>query len=206
MLKVEKYGNFKPLGKRVEKNQIILCHTSREVREYLTSLKFRYNGKYDKIPHFVITKKGEVIQLLDERGYSNYFVYDSVRQNSIIVVLENLGWLEKKPLTSHYINWNGSIYKGKVFEKKWRDYFFWEPYNEEQIIQTSKICSELCEELQIKKTCVGHNTKIEGMTQFEGVSSRSNFDVRYTDLSPAFDFEMLIKNIENEEHTQREIR
>ena len=206
MLRLEKYGNFKPLGKTKEKKQIILCHTSREVGEYLTSLEFRYSGRYDKIPHFLITKKGEVIQLLDERGYSNYFVEDNIRTKSVVVVLENLGWLEKKPLSDSYINWNGSIYKGKVFEKKWRDYFFWDPYNEDQTIQTSKICSDLCDELQIQKTCVGHNTKIEGMTRFEGISSRSNFDTRYTDLSPAFNFETLIKTIENEEHTQREIR
>lgn len=205
MLRHDKYGNFKPIGKNRDKTQIILCHTSREVGEYLTSLEFRYNGKYDKIPHFVVTKKGEVIQLLDERGFSNFFIDDNVGKKSVIVILENLGWLEKKPLTDHYINWNGSIYKGKVFEKKWRDYFFWEPYNEEQIVQTSKICSELCDELQIPKTCVGHNTKIEGMSQFEGVSSRSNFDLRFTDLSPSFDFEKLVKNIENEQYTQREI-
>lgn len=205
MLRHDKYGNFKPIGKNRDKTQIILCHTSREVGEYLTSLEFRYNGKYDKIPHFVVTKKGEVIQLLDERGFSNFFIDDNVGKKSVIVILENLGWLEKKPLTDHYINWNGSIYKGKVFEKKWRDYFFWEPYNEEQILQTSKICSELCDELQIPKTCVGHNTKVEGMSQFEGVSSRSNFDLRFTDLSPSFDFEKLVKNIENEQYTQREI-
>lgn len=205
MLRHDKYGNFKPIGKNRDKTQIILCHTSREVGEYFTSLEFRYNGKYDKIPHFVVTKKGEVIQLLDERGFSNFFIDDNVGKKSVIVILENLGWLEKKPLTDHYINWNGSIYKGKVFEKKWRDYFFWEPYNEEQILQTSKICSELCDELQIPKTCVGHNTKVEGMSQFEGVSSRSNFDLRFTDLSPSFDFEKLVKNIENEQYTQREI-
>ena len=43
------------------------------------------------------------------------------------------------------------------------------------------------------------------MSQFEGVSSRSNFDLRFTDLSPSFDFEKLVKNIENEQYTQREI-
>jgi len=40
MLNIEKYGNFKTTGKQKKKKQIILCHTSREVEEYLTSLKF----------------------------------------------------------------------------------------------------------------------------------------------------------------------
>ena len=97
MLKHDKYGNFKPIGKNRDKTQIILCHTSREVGEYLTSLEFRYNGKYDKIPHCVVTKKGEVIQLWDERGFSNFFIDDNVGKKSVIVILENLRWSEKKP-------------------------------------------------------------------------------------------------------------
>lgn len=205
MPKHNTYGNFKPLGKNKEKKQIILCNTSREVGEYLTSLKFRYNGKYDKIPNFIISRKGEVIQTLDEKGYTKYYGDEFIDKNSIFISLENLGWLEKKPLTQDYITWNGSIYKGKVFEKKWRDYFFWEPYNEEQILSTAKLCSDLCETFGIEKLCVGHNTKVEGMKRFEGISSRSNYDTRFTDLSPSFDFETLIKNIENEQYTQREI-
>lgn len=205
MLKLKTYGNFKPFGKNKEKKQIILCHTSREVGEYLTSLKFRYNGKYDKIPNFVISKEGEVLQLLDSKSHSRYFHDEIINQKSVFIVLENLGWLEKKPLTDHYINWNGSIYKGRVVEKKWRDYFFWEPYSEEQLLKTANLCSELCDTLRIEKMCVGHNTKIDGMSKFEGISSRSNYDTRFTDLSPSFDFEILIKNIENEQYTQREI-
>ena len=205
MLKLKKYGNFKSLGSGKVKQQIILCHTSREVGEYLTSLKFRYNGKYHKIPNFVISKEGEILQLIDERGYSSIFGDESLDKTSVVISLENLGWLEKKPLTDHYINWIGSIYKGKVVEKKWRDYFFWDPYTEDQILQVSKLCSDLCEELQIKRRCVGHNTKVEGMSKFEGVSSRSNFDTVYTDLSPAFNFDILVKKIENEQYTQREI-
>jgi hypothetical protein len=58
MLNIEKYGDFKVLGKHKKKTKIVLCHTSREVGEYLTSLKFRCNGKYDRIPHYIITKKG----------------------------------------------------------------------------------------------------------------------------------------------------
>lgn len=205
MLKLKLYGNFKSLGKSKEKKQVILCHTTREVGEYLTSLKFRHSGKYTKIPHFVVSKNGEVIQLINEKHQSNFLGVENIDNKSVIVCLENLGWLEKKPLTDVYINWIGSIYKGKVFEKKWRDYFFWEPYSEEQILNTSNLCSELCEQLKIPKICVGHNTKIEGMNMFEGVSCRSNYDSRFTDLSPAFNFETFIKNIENEQYTQREI-
>jgi len=125
MVNIEKYGNFKPIGKQKRKKQIILCHTSREVGEYLVSLKFRYNSKFDKIPNYIVTREGNIMQLLPDQAYTNYFADEVINKNSIIISLENLGWLEKKPLSNYYINWKGSIYNQQVYEKKWRDFFFW---------------------------------------------------------------------------------
>jgi len=202
MLNIEKYGNFRTTGKQKKKKQIILCHTSREVEEYLTSLKFRYNSKYDKIPNYLVTKNGKILQLLPDEGHTNFFSEDNINRNSIIVCLENLGWLEKKPLTNYYINWKGSIYNQEVYEKKWRDFFFWEPYSEEQVKSTAELCSHLTEILKIKKRCIGHNTRFEGVEHFEGIVSKSNFDGKYTDLNPSFNFENFIKLIDNDEYTQ----
>ena len=179
------------------KKQIILCHTSREVEEYLASLKFRYNGKYDKIPHYVVKKDGDVLQLLENSKAPNFFYNEKINNNSIIISLENLGWLERKPLSSDYINWKGSIYKGAVYEKKWRDYFFWDIYPEKQLESLVELCLNLCDELQIEKRCSGHNTKMDGMINFGGIASRSNFDSRFTDLSPSFNFENFLKKIEH---------
>ena len=202
MLNIEKYGNFKTTGKQKKKKQIILCHTSREVEEYLTSLNVRYNSKYDKIPNYLVTKNGKILQLLPDEGHTNFFSEDNINRNSIIVCLENLGWLEKKPLTNYYINWKGSIYNQEVYEKKWRDFFFWEPYSDEQVKSTAELCSHLTEILKIKKGCIGHNTKFEGIEHFEGIVSKSNFDGKYTDLNPSFNFGDFIKLLENEQYTQ----
>jgi N-acetyl-anhydromuramyl-L-alanine amidase AmpD len=202
MLNIEKYGNFKTTGKQKKKKQIILCHTSREVKEYLTSLKVRYNSKYDKIPNYLVTKNGKILQLLPDEGHTNFFSEDNINRNSIIVCLENLGWLEKKPLTNYYINWKGSIYNQEVYEKKWRDFFFWEPYSDEQVKSTAELCSHLTEILKIKKRCVGHNTRFEGIEHFEGIVSKSNFDGKHTDLNPSFNFGDFIKLLENEQYTQ----
>ena len=199
MVNFEKYGNFKSIDKYKKKTQIILCHTSREVEEYLASLKFRYNTKYDKIPNYVITREGKILQLLSDQGYGNFFDDHITNKLSIFVMLENLGWLEKKPLTNHYINWKGSIYNEQVYEKKWRDFYFWQPYTPQQIKMTAELCKHLTETLQIEKTCVGHNTKVDGIENFEGICSRSNYDSNYTDLNPSFNFETFIKFLENEQ-------
>ena len=199
MVNIERYGKFKPTGKYKQKTQIILCHTSREVEEYLASLKFRHNSKYDKIPNYVVTREGKVLQLLSDQGYGNFFDDHITNKLSIFVMLENLGWLEKKPLTNHYINWKGSIYNEQVYEKKWRDFYFWQPYTPQQIKMSAELCKHLTETLQIEKTCVGHNTKVDGIENFEGICSRSNYDSNYTDLNPSFNFETFIKFLENEQ-------
>jgi len=82
-----------------------------------------------------------------------------------------------------------------VFEKKWRDYFFWQPYTEEQVQSTFSLCDKLLKEMNIKPQIVEHNTKITGIEKFMGVVSKSNFDANYTDLITAFNFNELLKYI-----------
>jgi N-acetyl-anhydromuramyl-L-alanine amidase AmpD len=199
MIDIQKYGDFKPTGKQKKKKQIILCHTSREVKEYLASLKFRYNGKFDKIPNYVITREGKILQLLSDESHTNFFQESNINRNSIIICLENLGWLEKKPLTNYYINWKGSIYNQQVYEKKWRDYFFWQPYTDSQIKSTADLCNQLISNYKIDKRCIGHNVKFDGISGFEGIVTRSNFDSNFTDLNPSFNFETFRKFLENEQ-------
>lgn len=198
MLNIDKFGKFEPIGLNKKKKQIILNHTSREVGDYLTSLEFRYNRKYDKIPNYIITREGEVLQLLPETGYTNVFDNPVVNENSIIITLENLGWLEKKPLLNYYINWIGSIYKQEVYNKKWRDYFFWEPYDDRQFDVAVKLCNELLDSMKIRKKFIGYNTYVSHIENYPGVVTRSNFDTKFTDLSPAFNYELFSKMIDNE--------
>jgi N-acetyl-anhydromuramyl-L-alanine amidase AmpD len=186
-------------GKQKKKKQIILSHTSRDVEEYLMMLKYRNNGKFIRTPHYVVTKNGEIIQKLPNESYSDFFVEPNVNRNSIIISLENLGWLNKVPLKDYYTNWIGNIYKGTPYEKKWRDYHFWDPYTSSQIQATAKLCLSLVEEHKIEKKCVGHNTKIKDVDKVGGIVSRSNFDEIYTDLNPSFDFEKFTNLIRDEQ-------
>lgn len=193
---------FKPSGKQKKKNQIILTHSSRNVGDYLQSLKFRFNGKFKRIPNYIVTRDGQILQLLGNNEYSNYFTSLNINKYSIIICLENLGWLEKEPLSNHYVNWIGDIYKGNVFEKKWRDYYFWQPYTPIQVEKTSILCGKILKEMKIKSQVIGHNTKINGIEKYDGIVSRSNFDTDYTDVSPAFNFEEFLKNLEYEQFTR----
>ena len=199
MVDIIPHGNFKGNVKPRRKKQIILCHTSREVSEYLTSLKFRYNGNYDKIPNYIITREGKILELINPKFSTNFFGVESMDKEGISVCLENLGWLNKKPLSSHYLNWLGNIYKEEVYEKKWRDYIFWHPYTDEQINSTVSLCKKICQEMLIPSEFIGHNVKVDGVENFKGVVSRSNYHQRYTDLNPSFNFQKFKKELEYEQ-------
>lgn len=201
MYKIDKFGDFSHLDGDYKKHQIILTNTSRGVENYLQSLKYRYNGKFTKIPHYIVTREGTILKLLNGGSCSNFQINSQVNKNSITISLENLGWLQKEPLKDYYVNWIGDIYKGIVFEKKWRDYFFWQPYTSDQIKALSFLCSNLCSEFSIKTQFIGHNTKVSGVEKFEGIVCRSNFSSKFTDVTPAFDFELFLKTIENEQLT-----
>ena len=100
MFDIINYKKFKPKGKQKKKYQIILTHTSRNVTDYLNSIKYRYSGNYPKIPNYIITMDGKVLQLLDNTEHTQYFEEPNINRNSIIISLENLGWLQKEPLKS----------------------------------------------------------------------------------------------------------
>ena len=85
-----------------------------------------------------------------------------------------------------------------MFERKWRDYLYWDKYTNEQTDSCIYLCKKLIEEFGINKKFVGHNTKINGIEKFEGIVTRSNYFSETTDLNPSFDFEYFLKNIEDE--------
>lgn len=180
------------------KTQIILTHTSRSIIPFINSLKYRINGNNKKIPHFLIDREGKIIQLLDETEVSELFKDNNYNRNGVVICYENLGWLEKEVLKNYHINWIGNIYTNKVTNRKWRDYYLWQPYTEEQIESSVKLCKMISEKHGIKLKMVGHNTKVKGVENFEGIITRSNFDEHSTNVSPAFDFEDFKKKIENE--------
>jgi N-acetyl-anhydromuramyl-L-alanine amidase AmpD len=198
MIDIIKFGNFKDFEKNKNKKQIILCDSYRNAEEYLNSLKYRNNGKYKKVPNYLICRDGKVINLLSDDSYSNFFFDGEVNKNSIIVCLENLGWLQKIPLGLGYQNWIGEHFSQNVFERKWRDKTFWQSYTKEQLDSLTELCQKITKKFSIHKTFIGHNTKVDGIKIFNGIVCRSNYNNKFTDPNPSFSFEEFKNRIENE--------
>jgi hypothetical protein len=198
MLNITKVNKFKLNSKSKIKTQIILCHTSKEVTKYLDSLESRYNGNYDKIPNFLITKDGEVIQLLEDNVNSNFFFDNELNKKSIIISLENYGWLQRKELSNEYITWDQTIYNGEVYKKKWRGMFFWDPYTQSQQDTLVELCLDKIEINKIPRKFTSHSGLYYGIKEFRGVTCRSNYNLMYTDLNPSFNYEKFLTKIEHE--------
>jgi isopropylmalate/homocitrate/citramalate synthase len=189
---------FKSEGISEKKTQIILSETKRSAKNYINSLKYRYNGKNPYIPNYVIDKEGEIYKILDDKKYSKYMDSEVVNKRAVIVVLENYGWLLKNALENTYVNYVGDIYKKDIFKKKWRDHDYWDKYEEKQINVLSELLSDICNKMNIEKECIGTNVRYNEVTNFKGIVSKSNYDFIYKDLNPSFNFELLTKLLKNE--------
>jgi|TARA_R110000744_G_scaffold95571_1_gene184581 N-acetyl-anhydromuramyl-L-alanine amidase AmpD len=174
-----------------QKTQIMVGHTSRDVEDYLKSLTLRHNRKYKNQPHFIISKEGVVIKVLEPRVTTNFFGDKDIDDNIVLVLLENEGWLKPKKNNPRLCDWLGNIYKGEVFEKKWRNRFFWSTYTDKQIDSLVVLLKDICADLKIEKKFIGHNVRVEGVERFKGIVTRSNYSEYFTDLSPAFNFERI---------------
>ncbi len=198
MVDLSKSTDFKTVEKSDKKTQIILAESKRSVKNYINSLKYRYNGKNPYIPNYVVDKEGEIYKILDNNQHTKFMGNEKVDKKSIVIVLENYGWLQKNALENKYLNYVGDIYKKEVFEKKWRDYLYWDKYEEKQIVSLSKLLIEICDKMNIEKECIGTNVRYGEVIGFKGITSKSNYDFVHKDLNPSFNFELLTKLLKNE--------
>lgn len=180
------------------KRQIVIGNSFSEKDYHIKGWKTRMGGEYKKTSTFTIFKNGEVYQHFNPSMYSDFLDNKSMDKKIISISIENQGWLQKDLINNEYFNWVGNIYKKNkdVCEKRWRGYTYWDTYTNKQITSCVKLVEYLCEKYNIPKNCVGHNTFIEGIEYFEGITFRSNYYKDSTDLNPSWDFKKFKELIE----------
>lgn len=178
-----------------EKNLIVIGNSFSDKLNHFTGWLNRHDGKYKKTAHYTISRKGEVYEHFNPLHHSNFLKNKRV----ISIVLENKGWLKKDLKSGKYIDWIGNPYKRrvKVLEKRWRGQQYWDPYTKKQFTTTVKLVKFLCEKYGVDNKCVGHNTFINEVGDFCGVTYRSNFFKDNTDVNPSWDFKKFKDLIEN---------
>lgn len=180
--------------RKTKKTQILLYDTGRRSDDFVSKIKYRNLGKYDEIPHYMVTKIGTIYQFYNTKFYSKTFGDSIIDRQFIKIAIENLGWLTKNTITGFLNNWIGDPYRSEPFIKNWRNHYYWDRYIDEQLITTSKLCEFLCELHDIPKKIVPSQGYIENVVNFNGVSCKSNFSNIYTDINPSFNFRLFFNH------------
>ena len=188
-------NNF--IKETTKKNKIIIGNTfSYDMNHFIGWLK-RFNGSYKKTAHYTIKRDGTIIEHFSPKYYSKYFNNDKLNKNSIIILLENIGWLTESNINDEFIDYVGNIYKyDDIVTKKWRGFKYWSTYSKEQESSLIELIKTLCDTYKIQLNVVSHNTNIPDAVKGEGIYYRSNFDKYFTDVNPTWDFEGFKNKIE----------
>lgn len=191
---VEILDSLNIIRRKSKKTQIFLYDTQRRTDDFINKIKYRLNGKYDDVPHYIVSKLGIVYQLYDTNHSSTTFDDPQIDKKQIKIAVENLGWLNKNTITGVLNNWIGDPYRGEPHIRNWRNYYFWDVYPETQLKSLSELCNELCEKHNINKQVVPSNGYLENASNFRGIVCKSNFSSIYTDINPSFNFGVFFNN------------
>ena len=176
--------------RRSKKTQILLYDTQRRFDDFVMKLKYRNNGKYEDIPHFIISKTGKIYKIFNTNYSSITFREHNIDKKQIKIAIENLGWLNKNTITGILHNWINDPYRIEPFIKKWRGFYFWDKYTEDQQKSVSELCSYLSETHKIPYQSVPSQAFFNNATKFNGIICKSNFTDIYRDINPSFDFKI----------------
>jgi hypothetical protein len=186
--------------RKSKKTQILLYDTQRRVDDFVNKIKHRKNGTYDEVPHFIISKLGLVYQLFDTDYSSNTFNDPNNDKKQIKIAIENLGWLNKNTITGVLNNWIDDPYRSEPYVRNWRNYYFWDRYNEDQLKSLSELCNNLTEKHDIYKQVVQSQGYMEKVSNFKGIVCKSNFSSIYTDINPSFNFKVFFNDAKENEN------
>ena len=183
---IEKYETIK--------DKIVLINTSLPIGDYLNKLTLRFSGNYNKIPAYTVDRCGVVYQHYDPKLTSNCLSDDSLDAQAIVISLENVGWLDNDGC-----DWRGVKYDGEITETMWRGKKYWATYTNKQFLSLIDLIDYLSKEHNINKKFIGDNV-LRSVNHYQGVINRSNFSKQHFDLTPAFEFDRMVKtlNIEYE--------
>lgn len=181
-----------------KKYQVILINTNKSIDIYNNSLKTRYRGKFDRIPAFSITRKGQVYQYYDPFNfYSNVMKNEGIDKIAILVALENYGMVEKSIDNDLiYDQYKNLIQENiKLYEKSWRNYNQWDKYSITQTYSLIDLLNYLLDNSDIEKNVITNNVYMDNAIKFRGVLTRSNYHKFYMDPNPSLDLELIRNEI-----------
>lgn len=170
------------------KNSIVIADTYNFDMNHYKEWNIFNNGSYNKTAHYTIDSFGNIFEHFSPDYASNFINEIS---NSIIILIENIGWLEKKG--NIFLTWNNTIYNGEVLEKKWRNKVYWSKYNDKQLESTIFLINNLIENFEIPRNIKNNSFLDKKIENFKGIYYKSNISKNYKDINPSWDFKKMKK-------------
>jgi hypothetical protein len=176
-----------------EKKQIIFGNTYNYGMNHIIHSVNRNGGTYSKCPHFTILKDGSIYQHFETKFYSN-FLDNEYSKDVISVALENIGQLNEE--NGVFFDIYNNKYEQEPFEKTWKNCTLWDKYADSQFEASIKLVEFLLKESGIQKNVVNSNVQKADISNFKGIGYKSNYDSKFYDLNPSWDFEKFKQKIE----------
>lgn len=174
--------------KKTKKKQIFLFDSGRRAHDYFMKIKYRRNGEYEDVPHFLVTKLGIIYKLFDTKYYSKTFEDNNINKKQIKICLENLGWLNKNTITGVMYNWIGDKYRGEPFLHERKGHYYWDNYTQEQLNSLTKLVKFLSAQHNIPLNTPDNQDSLINFTNFQGILCKSNFQNIYKDINHSLNF------------------
>lgn len=189
-------GNF--YNEVTKKTRIIIGNIHTHDLSFFEGWKLRYGGQYKRTCHFSVDRMGVCYNHFNPDYYSSFLGKYEIDVETISVGLLNLGWIKHDVSKIRWVDWRDceiDINPNQLFEKKWRDYYYWYPYSEKQITTLVDLLLMLCNKYNIEPLMIDNNTLLTNKKEFWPISFRSNYLYYKTDVSPAFPFDTIIDKI-----------
>jgi len=172
------------------KTSILIADTYNDNMNHYKEWEIFDNGSFNKTAHYTIDINGKIFEHFSPHKISNYLKNEDLNE-SIKILIENMGWLEKKD--NIFLTWKDTIYKGEVFEQKWRNKEYWCKYNNSQINSIIFLINKLKIDFNIPLTIKSNGFLDKNIKSFKGVYYKSNISKTYKDINPSWDFKKIKK-------------
>ena len=184
-----------------KKKQIILAGSLRKDNYHIIRYQHKEYGKTKKWCTYTISRDGKIYEHYDPKYYTDFMDDKEVDKYSISIVLENMGELLYDYDSDSYLSavFFDKCDTDRVYEKKWKRFTYWENYTNEQFKSTIELCEYLCGKFNIELETIGYNVYYERTKDFNGIVTRSNYNVDNNDLNPSFNFDKFVDLVERGE-------
>lgn len=165
--------DFKP-------NKIVIGSSVGQFDRYSYYKMLISNNATQFVPHFYITKEGEIQNLIPINTYSKYTSFCLIDEESISIELENIGSL-KLNKNNEFIDIFDNIYNStdNIINEYFRGGKYWDGYTESQLRTLTNLVLKLCNEYKI------NNNINEVLNQIpindNGIIFRSNISILFND-------------------------